>query len=161
MTHVIAAYVEPRFLVGGAPAYGLAGCGAFAEEMVLPQEGAVKVTADVPYELAALVGCGVVTGVGAVINTARVEPGATVAVIGCGGVGTAVIQGARLSGAAVIVAVDPGESKHEVARRFGATHAVHPDGLGELSAEPTGGEGLGHPFAVGGAPPAIRGAGAA
>src|SRR5215831_4640009 len=68
MTHVIAAYVEPRFLVGGAPAFGLA----------------------------ALVGCGVMTGVGAVINTARVEPGATVAVIGCGGVGVAVIQGARV-----------------------------------------------------------------
>ena len=150
MTHVIAAYVEPRFLVGGTPAYGLAGCGAFAEEMVVPR-GAVKFAADVPYDLAALVGCGVVTGVGAVVNTARVEPGATVAVIGCGGVGIAVIQGARLSGAAVIVAVDPVESKHEAARRFGATHAVHPDSLGELSAELTGGEGFDYAFEVVGA----------
>ena len=158
MTHVIAAYVEPRFLVGGAPAYGLAGCGAFAEEMVVPQEGAVKIAPDVPYELAALVGCGVVTGVGAVINTARVEPGATVAVIGCGGVGIAVIQGARLSGAAVIVAVDPVESKHEVARSFGATHAVHPDNLGDLSAELTGGEGFDYAFEVVGAPQTIRAA---
>ena len=158
MTHVIAAYVEPRFLVGGAPAYGLAGCGAFAEEMVLPQEGAVKFAADVPYELAALVGCGVVTGVGAVINTARVEPGATVAVIGCGGVGTAVIQGARLSGAAVIAAVDPVESKHEAARSFGATHAVHPDNMGELSAELTGGEGFDYAFEVVGTPQTIRAA---
>ena len=158
MTHVIAAYVEPRFLVGGTPAFGLAGCGAFAEEMVLPAAGAVKFEADVPYEVAALVGCGVVTGVGAVINTARVEPGATVAVIGCSGVGISVIQGARLSGAAVIAAVDPVESKHAAALRFGATHAVHPDNLGELSAELTGGEGFDYAFEVVGAPQTIRAA---
>ena len=72
MAHVIAAYIQPRFLVGDTPAFGLAGCGAFAEEMVVPREGAVKIAADVPYEVAALVGCGVMTGVGAVINTARV-----------------------------------------------------------------------------------------
>ena len=108
MTHVIAAYLEPRFLVGGTPAFGYGRLRAFAEEMVVPQEGAVKFAADVPYEVAALVGCGVMTGVGAVINTARVEPGATVAVIGCGGVGIAVIQGARLSGAAVIAGGGPG-----------------------------------------------------
>ena len=158
MTHVIAAYIEPRFLVGGAPAFGLAGCGAFAEEMVVPAEGAVKFAADVPYELAALVGCGVMTGVGAVINTARVEPGATVAVIGCGGVGVAVIQGARVAGAALIVAVDPVEPKHAAARRFGATHAVHPDNLGELSAELTGGEGFDYAFEVVGSPQTIRAA---
>jgi S-(hydroxymethyl)glutathione dehydrogenase/alcohol dehydrogenase len=158
MTHVIAAYIEPRFLVGGTPAFGLAGCGAFAEEMVVPQEGAVKFAADVPYELAALVGCGVMTGVGAVINTARVEPGATVAVIGCGGVGVAVIQGARLSGAAVIAGVDTVESKHAVARRFGATHAVGPDHLGELSAELTGGEGFDYVFEAVGTPQTIRAA---
>jgi S-(hydroxymethyl)glutathione dehydrogenase/alcohol dehydrogenase len=158
MTHVIAAYLEPRFLVGGTPAFGLAGCGAFAEEMVVPQEGAVKFAADVPYELAALVGCGVMTGVGAVINTARVEPGATVAVIGCGGVGIAVIQGARLSGAAVIAGVDTVESKHGVARRFGATHTVDPSHLGELSAELTGGEGFDYVFEVVGTPQTIRAA---
>ena len=155
-THVIAAYVEPRFLVGGTPAFGMAGCGAFAEEMVVPQEGAVKIAADVPYEVAALVGCGVMTGVGAVINTARVEPGATVAVIGCGGVGIAAIQGARLSGASVIAGVDPVEAKHAVARRFGATHAVHPDSLRELSAEVTGGEGFDYAFEVVGTPQTIR-----
>ena len=126
----------------------MAGCGAFAEELVVPVEGAVKIADDVPYEVAALVGCGVMTGVGAVINTAKAEPGATVAVIGCGGVGIAAIQGARLSGAAVIVGVDPVEAKHEVARRFGATHAVHPDKLAELSAELTGGEGFDYAFEV-------------
>jgi S-(hydroxymethyl)glutathione dehydrogenase / alcohol dehydrogenase len=156
MTHVIAAYIEPRFKVGETPAFGMAGCGAFAEELVVPAEGAVKIAGDVPYEVAALVGCGVMTGVGAVINTAKVEPGATVAVIGCGGVGIAAIQGARLSGAAVIVGVDPVEAKHEVARRFGATHAVHPDKLGELSAELTGGEGFDYAFEVVGAPQTIR-----
>ena len=161
MTHVIAAYLEPRFLVGGTPAFGLAGCGAFAEEMVVPAEGAVKVAADVPYELAALVGCGVMTGVGAVINTARVEPGATVAVIGFGGVGVAVIQGARLSGAAVIAGVDPVEAKHAVARGFGATHAVHPDDLAGLSAELTGGEGFDYVFEAVGTPQTIRAAWAA
>ena len=158
MAHVIAAYIEPRFLVGDTPAFGMAGCGAFAEEMVVPQEGAVKIAADVPYEVAALVGCGVMTGVGAVINTARVEPGATVAVIGCGGVGIAAIQGARLSGAAVIVGVDTVESKHEAARRFGATHAVHPDQLAGLSAELTGGEGFDYAFEVVGTPQTIRAA---
>jgi S-(hydroxymethyl)glutathione dehydrogenase / alcohol dehydrogenase len=156
MTHVIAAYIEPRFKVGETPAFGMAGCGAFAEELVVPAEGAVKIADDVPYEVAALVGCGVMTGVGAVINTAKVEPGATVAVIGCGGVGIAAIQGARLSGAAVIVGVDPVEAKHEVARRFGATHAVHPDKLGELSAELTAGEGFDYAFEVVGAPQTIR-----
>jgi S-(hydroxymethyl)glutathione dehydrogenase/alcohol dehydrogenase len=158
MAHVIAAYIEPRFLVGDTPAFGMAGCGAFAEEMVVPREGAVKIAADVPYEVAALVGCGVMTGVGAVINTARVEPGATVAVIGCGGVGIAAIQGARLSGAAVIVGVDTVPAKHEAARRFGATHAVHPDQLAGLSAEVTGGEGFDYAFEVVGTPQTIRAA---
>ena len=158
MAHVIAAYIEPRFLVGDTPAFGMAGCGAFAEEMVVPREGAVKIAADVPYEVAALVGCGVMTGVGAVINTARVEPGATVVVIGCGGVGIAAIQGARLSGATVIVGVDTVPSKHEAARRFGATHAVHPDDLGGLSAELTGGEGFDYAFEVVGTPQTIRAA---
>jgi S-(hydroxymethyl)glutathione dehydrogenase/alcohol dehydrogenase len=158
MAHVIAAYIEPRFLVGDAPAFGMAGCGAFAQEMVLPREGAVKIADDVPYEVAALVGCGVMTGVGAVINTAKVEPGATVAVIGCGGVGIAAIQSARLSGASVIVGVDTVESKHEAARRFGATHAAHPDQLARLSGELTGGEGFDYAFEVVGTPQTIRAA---
>jgi S-(hydroxymethyl)glutathione dehydrogenase/alcohol dehydrogenase len=161
MAHVIAAYIQPRFLVAETPAFGLAGCGAFAQEMVVPREGAVKFADDVPYEVAALVGCGVMTGVGAVINTARVQPGAKVVVIGCGGVGIAAIQGARLSGAAVIVGVDTVESKHAAARRFGATHAVHPDQLGELSAQVTGGEGFDYAFEVVGTPQTIRAAWAA
>ena len=161
MAHVIAAYIEPRFLVGQTPAFGMAGCGAFAQEMVVPREGAAKISGDVPHGVAALVGCGVMTGVGAVINTAKVEPGATVAVIGCGGVGIAAIQGAALSGASVIVGVDTVESKHEAARRFGATHAAHPDQLAGLSAELTGGEGFDYAFEVVGTPQTIRAAWAA
>ena len=157
-THVLAAYTQPRFLIGDTPVFGMVGCGAFAEQMVVPREAAVKIAADVPFEVAALIGCGVMTGVGAVINTAKVEPGSTVAVIGCGGVGISVIQGARLSGAAVIVAVDTNETKHDLARGFGATHAVHPDNLAELSASLTGGEGFDYAFEVVGLPQTIRSA---
>jgi S-(hydroxymethyl)glutathione dehydrogenase/alcohol dehydrogenase len=96
------------------------------------------------------------TGVGAVINTARVRPGETVAVIGCGGVGIAAIQGARLSGATTIVAVDTVAAKHDIARRFGATHAVTPDGFSDLSTEVTGGEGFDHVFDVVAIPQTLR-----
>jgi len=119
------------------------------------------VGADVPYEVAALVGCGVMTGVGAVINTAAVRPGETVVIIGCGGVGIAAVQGARLAGAAVIVAVDTVPAKLEVARRFGATHAVAPDELSDLSVELTGGEGFDYAFDVVAVPPTLRAAWAA
>jgi S-(hydroxymethyl)glutathione dehydrogenase / alcohol dehydrogenase len=155
-THVIAAYTQPRFMVGDTPAFGMAGCGAFAEQMVVPRDGAVKIAEDVPFEVAALIGCGVMTGVGAAINTARIEPGSTVAVVGCGGVGISVIQGARMSGAAVIAAIDTNETKHDLARRFGATHAVHPDNLAELSGQVTGGEGFDYAFEVVGLPQTIR-----
>lgn len=161
MTHVMAAYVIPRFVMGEAPAFGMAGVGAFAEELVIPEAAAVKFDNDVPYEIAALVGCGVMTGVGAVINTARVEPGATVAVIGCGGVGIAAIQGARVAGASVIVGIDTNVTKHELALRFGATHAVGPDQVSELSAQLTGGEGFDYVFEVVGVPATIRAAWAA
>jgi S-(hydroxymethyl)glutathione dehydrogenase/alcohol dehydrogenase len=156
VAHVMMGYVQPRFLLGDTPVFGMAGCGAFAEEMVLPQVGVVPIAADVPYEVAALVGCGVMTGVGAVINTAQVPPGSTVVVIGCGGVGIAAIQGARLAGAALIVAVDTVPAKHEVARRFGASHAVTPDGLSELATEVTGGEGFDFAFDVVAAPQTLR-----
>jgi S-(hydroxymethyl)glutathione dehydrogenase/alcohol dehydrogenase len=154
--HMINAYMQPRFLVGDTPAFGMAGCGGFAEEFVVPRAGAVKIADDVPFEVAALVGCGVMTGVGAVINTAKVAPGATVAVVGCGGVGISVIQGARVSGASVIVAVDTNETKHELAKKFGATHAVHPDHLTELAGQLTGGEGFDYTFEVVGLPQTIR-----
>ncbi|RZU53723.1 S-(hydroxymethyl)glutathione dehydrogenase/alcohol dehydrogenase [Krasilnikovia cinnamomea] len=156
MAHVMAGYAMPRFMVGDTPAFGMVGCGAFAEEMVVHRAGLVKIAPDVPYEVAALLGCGVTTGVGAVVNTAAVRPGDTVAVIGCGGVGIAAIQGARLAGAAVIVAVDTVAAKHDLARRFGATHAVTPDGLSDLSAELTDGEGVDYAFDVVAVPATLR-----
>ena len=84
----------------------------------------MKIREDMPLDRAALIGCGVTTGVGAVFNTAKVEPGSTVAVIGCGGVGLNCIQGAAIAGAGKVIAVDMLESKLELARQFGATHTV-------------------------------------
>jgi len=84
----------------------------------------VKIDPKIPYDRAALVGCGVTTGVGAVFNTAKVEPGATVAVFGCGGVGLNVVQGARIAGAARIIAIDSNEAKLEMAKKFGATDVI-------------------------------------
>ncbi|GIF38504.1 alcohol dehydrogenase catalytic domain-containing protein [Actinoplanes xinjiangensis] len=155
MTHVMAGYVIPRFAAGDLQIFGMAGCGSFAEEMVVPRAGAVKIDDDVPYEVAALVGCGVTTGVGAVINTARVRPGDSVVVIGCGGVGIAAIQGARLAGAAHIMAVDTVPARHEAARRFGATHTATPDELGDLQAEVMP-EGFDHAFDVVAVPQTLR-----
>jgi S-(hydroxymethyl)glutathione dehydrogenase/alcohol dehydrogenase len=142
LTYVIQSFIEHRFLVGGEPTFGLMGCGTFAEEIVVPRPGAVKIDADVPFDLAALIGCGVMTGAGSAINTAGVRPGDSVLVIGCGGVGIAGIQGARIAGAAVIAALDTAPAKLEVARRFGATHVATPDGLTALVGEATGGEGF-------------------
>ncbi len=98
---------------------------AFAERVLVREEGVIPIEADVPLEVAALVGCGVLTGVGAVTRTARVEPGSTVAVFGAGGVGLNVIQGAVLAGAARIIAVDLRPAALELARRFGATETLN------------------------------------
>ncbi len=100
------------------------GVSSFAERAVVPASGAIRIRDDAPLEVVALVGCAVATGVGAVTNTAAVEPGATVAVIGCGGVGLSVVQGARLAAASRIVAVDVRPEKTALARRLGATDQV-------------------------------------
>jgi S-(hydroxymethyl)glutathione dehydrogenase/alcohol dehydrogenase len=146
----------PRFTLDGQPVFGFAGTGTFAEEVVLPSEAVVKVDDDVPFEIASLIGCGVMTGVGAAINSARVRPGSSVAVIGCGGVGISIIQGARVAGAAEIVAVDLVESKREDAKRFGATHAVSPENLDAIKGELTAGEGFDYAFEAIGLPTTIR-----
>ncbi len=96
----------------------------FAEVMLLHERAVVKIDKDIPFDRAALVGCGVTTGVGAALNTARVAPGSTVAVFGCGGVGNSVIQGARIAGARQIIAIDIVPKKLETARHFGATDVV-------------------------------------
>ena len=150
--------VSQRFSRGGEKLFGFAGAGTFAEEMVLPQHCAIKIGNDVPFDIASLIGCGVMTGVGAAINTAKVRPGSSVAVIGCGGVGISVIQGARIAGAAEIVAVDLSEERQKSAKRFGATHATGPDGLEGLKNELTFGRGFDYAFEVVGLPVTIRSA---
>ena len=132
----------PSFTQGGELVNAMAGAGTFAEYTIMPWQGVQKIGNDVPLEIGSLIGCGVMTGVGAAINTAKVTPGSSVIVFGAGGVGISCIQGARIAGAAEIVAVDLAESKHELAKSFGATHAVHPDDLESVKAEITGGEGF-------------------
>ena len=122
----------------------------FAQEAVVPDTGCIPIAADFPMAQAALIGCSATTGVGAVIFNAKVEPGSTVAVIGCGGVGLNVIQGARLVNAGKIIAVDIDEGKLEFAMRFGATHTVNPtqqDAVRQIK-EITGGLGADYSFEV-------------
>ncbi|MFG2221927.1 Zn-dependent alcohol dehydrogenase [Streptomyces sp. NPDC050161] len=138
----------PNFRRAEGDVFGFAGTGTFAEEVVVAADCAVPIPDDVPYEIAALIGCGVTTGIGAAVNTAKVEAGSSVAVIGCGGVGISVIQGARACGAARIVAVDPVAARREAALRFGATDAVEPDGLADAKAKITSGEGFDYVFEV-------------
>ena len=102
------------------------GVGALAEYVVTPASGAIKVAVDVPLDVACVIGCAMQTGVGAVLNTARVEAGATVLIMGLGGIGLAAVQGARLAGASVLIASDPLPERREAALRFGATHAIDP-----------------------------------
>ncbi|MEU6847071.1 Zn-dependent alcohol dehydrogenase [Streptomyces sp. NPDC046716] len=138
----------PNFKRPGGDVFGFAGTGTFAEEVVVDAGCAVPIPDDVPFDIAALIGCGVTTGLGSAINTADVAAGSSVAVIGCGGVGISAIQGARLKGAAQIVAVDPVASRREAALKFGATEAVSPDGLADAKQRITAGEGFDYVFEV-------------
>ncbi|MEU9256068.1 Zn-dependent alcohol dehydrogenase [Streptomyces sp. NPDC048270] len=138
----------PNFRRAGGDIFGFAATGTFAEELVVDASCAVPIPDDVPFDIAALIGCGVTTGLGAAINTAKVEAGSSVAVIGCGGVGISVIQGAKVQGAAQIIAVDPVESRRAAALRFGATEAVAPDAFDDAKNRITGGEGFDYVFEV-------------
>ena len=115
---------EPRISHNDQPLTPFAQLGSFAEMMLVHEHALVKVREDMPMDRAALIGCGVTTGIGAVIHTASIEPGSTVAVIGCGGIGLSAINGAALAGASRIIAVDMVASKLELARKFGATDLV-------------------------------------
>ncbi len=123
-----------RITRNGEAIYQLGNLGGFAEEMVVHHRSAVKMPEGMPPTSAALMGCGVLTGTGAVLNAAKVEPGSTVAVVGCGGVGLNAVQGARIAGAVRIVAIDRSAEKLEMARKFGATDLVlaGPDAVGEV-----------------------------
>ncbi|HXH23355.1 MAG TPA: Zn-dependent alcohol dehydrogenase [Dehalococcoidia bacterium] len=114
----------PRLSWKGQAVGQMANLASFAERMLLHENSVVKIPDDYPFDRAALIGCGVTTGVGAALNTAKVEPGSSVAVFGCGGVGLSVIQGARIAGARMIIAVDTIEAKLATARELGATHVI-------------------------------------
>jgi S-(hydroxymethyl)glutathione dehydrogenase / alcohol dehydrogenase len=114
----------PRFGRGGQPVFHMAASGTFTEETVVPAISAVKISDDVPFAAAALIGCGVLTGFGAATHTADIRPGDSVAVLGAGGVGLNVIQGAKHAGAEQIIAVDAVDGKLQTARKFGATDVV-------------------------------------
>ena len=114
----------PRLSKNGERIHQSAELSTFAEQMLVHENAVVKVRDDVPLDQIALIGCGVTTGLGAALNTARVKPGSTVAIIGCGGVGLSALQGAVIAGAVQIIAIDPMESKLALARRLGATDVV-------------------------------------
>lgn len=107
---------------------------AFAEQMLVHEHAIVKISDDIPLDRAALVGCGVMTGVGAVFNAAKVEPGSSVAVIGCGGIGLSAVNGAALAGAAKIIAIDTNASKLELAREMGATDTINASNVDPVAA---------------------------
>jgi S-(hydroxymethyl)glutathione dehydrogenase/alcohol dehydrogenase len=115
-----------RFSIGGKPILHYMGCSTFANYTVLPEIALAKIRPDAPFDKVCYIGCGVTTGIGAVIFTAKVEPGANVVVFGLGGIGLNVIQGARLAGADMIVGVDINPEREALARKFGMTHFVNP-----------------------------------
>jgi S-(hydroxymethyl)glutathione dehydrogenase / alcohol dehydrogenase len=147
-----------RFALGDTELKHFAGVSSFSEYSVIPEKALLKIPDDLPLDRAALFGCAVATGVGAVFNAARVRPGTSVAVFGAGGIGLNVIQGAALAGAEKIVAVDLLESKLEYARQFGATHTVNAssgDPVEQIRAL-TGGRGVDYAFEAIGVPKVMR-----
>src|SRR5215510_13647526 len=115
----------PRLSQNGEPLRQFIGISSYAERMLLHENSIVKIDADLPLDRAALVGCGVLTGVGAALRSSGLQAGQTVAVFGCGGVGLAIVQGARIGGASRIIGVDMFDSKLEMAKGVGATHVVN------------------------------------
>ena len=118
----------------------------FAEQMLVHEHAIVKINQNIPLDRAALVGCGVMTGVGAVFNTAKVEPGSTVAVLGCGGIGLSAVNGAAIAGAERIIAIDTNPSKLEKAVAMGATHTINASNLDPVAAVKDLTEGKGVPY---------------
>jgi S-(hydroxymethyl)glutathione dehydrogenase/alcohol dehydrogenase len=119
-----------RFSHRGRMIHHYMGCSTFSNFTVLPEIAVAKIRDDAPFQSACYIGCGVTTGVGAVVNTAKVEPGAKTIVFGLGGIGLNVIQGLRMVGADMIVGVDVNDAKEEWGRRFGMTHFINPKTVG-------------------------------
>ena len=119
-----------RFSIGGKKLFHYMGTSTFANYTVVPEISLAKIREDAPFDKVCYIGCGVTTGIGAVINTAKVEPGANVVVFGLGGIGLNVIQGARLAGANMIIGVDLNSARETLAQKFGMTHFVNPRDVG-------------------------------
>jgi S-(hydroxymethyl)glutathione dehydrogenase/alcohol dehydrogenase len=124
-----------RFSIGKTRLHHYMGCSTFAHHTVMPEIALAKVRRDAPFDKIAYIGCGVTTGIGAVIYTAKVEPGANVVVFGLGGIGLNVVQGARLAGAGMIVGVDLNPSREALGRSFGMTHFVNPTDVKEAKGD--------------------------
>ncbi|MDA8183820.1 MAG: Zn-dependent alcohol dehydrogenase [Actinomycetota bacterium] len=152
------AFAAPYATLGGEELVRGLGTATFAEETLVPEGSVVPVDKEVPLELAALVGCALATGIGAVWRTARVAPGSSVAVVGCGGVGLAVVQGARLAGASEVIALDTVAAKLDLASSLGATHTVDASACDPVAAvrEATGSRGTDYAFEVVGRAATIR-----
>ena len=142
-----------RLSKNGQPIYHFSALACFAEYAVVPQECCISLSQEVPFNIAALIGCAVTTGVGAALNTARVKPGSSVAVFGAGGVGLSIIMGAQLAGASQIIAVDRVEAKRDIARQFGATQVLLAGpGTNDAIRDLTGGRGADYVFEAIGIP---------
>ncbi len=139
---------KPRLSQKGEPFRQFIGISSYAEKMLLHENSLVRIDPEIPLDRAALVGCGVLTGVGAALRSSGLKPGETVAVFGCGGVGLSIVQGARIGGARAIIGVDKFESKREMALRLGATHFVNSSEEEPVKAVRalTGGKGVDHAF---------------
>src|SRR5256885_9214984 len=120
-----------RFSLNGKPVFHYMGCSTFANFTVVPEIALARIREDAPFDKVCYIGCGVTTGIGAVINTAKVEPGANVVVFGLGGIGLNVVQGARMAGANMIVGVDLNPARKALAEKFGMTHFVNPKEAGK------------------------------
>jgi S-(hydroxymethyl)glutathione dehydrogenase/alcohol dehydrogenase len=121
---------KSRFSLEGKPVFHYMGCSTFSNFTVLPEIAVAKIRRDAPFEKVCYIGCGVTTGIGAVINTAKVEPGANVVVFGLGGIGLNVVQGARMAGADKIIGLDINPRRKALAEKFGMTHFVNPNDVG-------------------------------
>ena len=124
-----------RFSLNGQPLFHYMGTSTFSNFTVLPEIAVAKIRKDAPFDKVCYIGCGVTTGLGAVMNTAKVEPGSTVAVFGLGGIGLNVIQGARIVGADRIIGIDMNPRKEELARKFGMTDFINPVDIDDVTAE--------------------------
>ncbi len=148
----------PRLSQGGEPVRQFIGISSYAGRMLLHENSVVRIDPDLPLDRAALVGCGVLTGVGAALRSSGLEAGQTVAVFGCGGVGLSIVQGARIGGARQIIGVDVFDGKLEMAKRVGATHVVNSaqDDPVKAVRALTGGAGVDHAFEAVGNPTLVR-----